>query len=77
MQPMLAQYPLGSGQWLAALSCALLRPRPIVIIGKPEAPDTAVLLGIAQDGYQPYQIVAVGVPDSELTIPPFLCRDQT
>jgi len=67
---------LGFGQWLAALSYALSRPREIVIIGQLEAPDTAALLGIAQDGYQPYQIVAVGAPDSEMLLPAFQDRDQ-
>jgi uncharacterized protein YyaL (SSP411 family) len=76
MQPMMSQYPLGFGQWLAALSYALSRPREIVIIGKPEAPDTAALLGIAQNGYQPYQIVAVGAPDSETILPAFQDRAQ-
>jgi len=73
---MMAQYPLGFGQWLAALSYALSRPREIVIIGQLEAPDTAALLRLAQDGYQPYQIVAVGAPDSEMTLPAFQDRDQ-
>ena len=76
IESMIAQYPLGFGQWLAALSYALSRSREIVIIGKPEAPDTAALLGIAQDGYQPYQIVAVGVPDSEMILPAFQDRAQ-
>jgi uncharacterized protein YyaL (SSP411 family) len=76
VQPMMAQYPLGFGQWLAALSYALSRPREIVIIGQLEAPDTAALLGIAQDGYQPYQIVAVGAADSHMILPAFQDRDQ-
>jgi hypothetical protein len=76
VQPIMAQYPLGFGQWLAALSYALSRPREIVIIGQLETPDTAALLGIAQDGYQPYQIVAVGAPDSEMILPAFQDRDQ-
>jgi uncharacterized protein YyaL (SSP411 family) len=76
IQPMMAQYPLGFGQWLAALSYALSRPREIVIIGKLEAPDTTALLGIAQDGYQPYQIVAVGAADSHMILPALQDRDQ-
>jgi uncharacterized protein YyaL (SSP411 family) len=76
MQPMMSQYPLGFGQWLAALSYALSRPREIVIIGKSEAPDTAALLRIAQNGYQPYQIVAVGASDSEMMLPAFQDHDQ-
>jgi uncharacterized protein YyaL (SSP411 family) len=73
---MLAQYPLDFGQWVAALGYALSLPREIVIIGKPEAPDTVALLGIAQDVYQPYQIVAIGAPDSEMILPAFQDRAQ-
>jgi hypothetical protein len=76
IQPMMTQSPCGFGQWLAALSYALSRPREIVIIGQLEAPDTAALLRLAQDGYQHYQIVAVGAPDAEMTLPAFQDRDQ-
>jgi hypothetical protein len=34
MQPMMAQYPLGFGQWLQALAYALSKPREIAIIGE-------------------------------------------
>lgn len=76
IQPMMAQYPLGFGQWLAALSYALSHSREIVIIGQPQAPDTIALLGIAQDGYQPHQIVAVGAPDSDMSIAAFQDRGR-
>ena len=76
IQPTMAYYPLGFGQWLQALAYALSKPREIVTIGKLEAADTAALLGIAQDGYQPYQIVAAGAPDSEMMLPAFQDRDQ-
>jgi uncharacterized protein YyaL (SSP411 family) len=76
IQPTMAYYPLGYGKWLQALAYALSKPREIVTIGKLEAADTAALLGIAQDGYQPYQIVAAGAPDSEMMLPAFQDRDQ-
>ena len=76
IQPTMAYYPLGYGKWLQALAYALSKPREIVTIGKLEAADTAALLGIAQDGYQPYQIVAVGAPDSEMILPAFQDRAQ-
>ena len=34
------------------------------------------LLRIAQNGYQPYQIVAVGASDSEIMLPAFQDHDQ-
>jgi len=60
VQPLLAQYPLGFGQWLSALSYALSSPREIAIIGNLNAPDTSALLKEARHGYQPYQVIAVG-----------------
>ena len=39
MQPMMAQYPLGFGQWLQALAYALSQPREIAIVGEPDAND--------------------------------------
>ncbi len=70
MQPMMAQYPLGFGQWLQALSYALSQPREIAIVGDPQAPGTQALLRIVRDGYRPFQVVALGVPAAEpLAIP--------
>jgi hypothetical protein len=40
MQPMMARYPLGFGQWLQALACALSKPRELAIVGDPEGTDT-------------------------------------
>ncbi|MGD9404315.1 MAG: thioredoxin domain-containing protein, partial [Anaerolineae bacterium] len=66
MQPMLAQYPLGFGQWLQALAYAFSKPREIAIVGDPEGADTQALLRIARDGYRPYQVVALALSSSEL-----------
>jgi uncharacterized protein YyaL (SSP411 family) len=65
MQPMMAQYPLGFGQWLQALSYALAKPREIAIVGNPDSADTQVLLAVVRDGYQPFQVLALEEPGPE------------
>jgi len=72
MQPMLGRYPLGFGQWLIALDCALSHPHEIAIVGDPEAADTRALLDVCTIGYRPHQIVALGAPDSEASAVPLL-----
>jgi uncharacterized protein YyaL (SSP411 family) len=62
IQPMLAQYPLGFGQWLQAMSYALSQPKEIAIVGEPETIETRGLLEVAQNGYRPFQVVALGAP---------------
>jgi len=64
MQPMMSQYPLGFGQWLQALAYSLSKPREIAIVGDPDSADTQVLLDVVRDDYQPFQVVALGAPDS-------------
>ena len=63
MQHLLAQYPLGFAQWLAALDYALAHPREVAIVGDIAREDTKALLGVCVDGYQPHRIVAVGSPE--------------
>jgi len=72
VQPLLAQYPLGFGQWLIALDYALAHPREIAIVGDPEAADTRALLEVCATGYRPHQVLAVGAPDSEASVVPLL-----
>jgi uncharacterized protein len=72
MQPMMAQYPLGFGQWLQALSYALSQPGEIAIIGDPESADTQALLRVVRDGYRPFQVVALGAPDTQPPAIPLL-----
>ena len=62
MQTMLAQYPLGFGQWLQALAYALSTPREIAIVGDPDSVDTQALLSVVRNGYRPFQVVALGAP---------------
>jgi len=75
MQPMMAQYPLGFGQWLQALSYTLSVPREIAIIGYPEAAGTQALLKVARSGYRPFQVVALGTPSAQPSPIPLL-RDR-
>ncbi|HIQ02525.1 MAG TPA: thioredoxin domain-containing protein [Anaerolineales bacterium] len=63
MQPLLARYPLGFGQWLSALDQALAPPREIAIVGDPAATDTRALLAVCFEGYRPHQVVAAGLTD--------------
>jgi uncharacterized protein YyaL (SSP411 family) len=72
MQPMMSQYPLGFGQWLQALAYALSKPREIAIVGGPDSTDTKALLSVARDGYRPFQVVALGAPDSQSPAVPLL-----
>jgi uncharacterized protein YyaL (SSP411 family) len=75
MQSMIAQYPLGFGQWLQAMSYALSQPKEIAIVGEPEIEETRALLAVAQDGYRPFQVVALGAPDPQGAAVPLL-RDR-
>jgi uncharacterized protein YyaL (SSP411 family) len=72
VQGMLAQYPLGFGQWLQALAYALSKPREIAIIGDPASADTQALLSVVRDGYQPFQVVALGAPGTQPPAVPLL-----
>jgi uncharacterized protein YyaL (SSP411 family) len=75
MQPMMAQYPLGFGQWLQALAYALSKPREIAIIGDPDSGETQALLAVARDGFRPFQVIALGAPKpDDYTVP--LLRDR-
>jgi hypothetical protein len=72
MQPMLAQYPLGFGQWLQALAYTLSKPREIAIVGDLGAAATQALLNGVRDGYRPFQVMALGAPDGQPAAVPLL-----
>jgi uncharacterized protein YyaL (SSP411 family) len=72
MQSMMAQYPLGFGQWLQALAYALSQPREIAILGRHDSADTQALLSVVRDGYRPFQVVALGSPDMQPRAVPLL-----
>lgn len=60
VQPALAKYPTGFGQWLVALSYALSGPREIAIVGDVSATATRVLLSEIWSAFRPFQVTAVG-----------------
>jgi uncharacterized protein YyaL (SSP411 family) len=72
MQPTMAQYPLGFGQWLQALAYVLSKPREIAIVGDPDSTHTQALLHVVRDGYRPFQIVALGAPEAQPPTVPLL-----
>ena len=72
MQPMMAQYPPGFGQWLQALAYTLSKSREIAIVGDPDSPDTQDLMNVVRDGYRPFQVVALGLPTTLLPTVPLL-----
>jgi uncharacterized protein YyaL (SSP411 family) len=72
MQPMMSQYPLGFGQWLQALSYTLARPKEIAIIGERQKADTRAMLRVAAGNYQPFQIIALGDPNTRTPAVPLL-----
>jgi hypothetical protein len=72
LQPMMAQYPLGFGQWLQALSYVLSQPLEIAVAGEPGAAATQAFLGVVRNGYRPFQVVAVGAPTGQPALVPLL-----
>jgi uncharacterized protein YyaL (SSP411 family) len=72
MQPMMSQYPLGFGQWLQALSYTLAKPKEIAIIGERQKADTQAMLRVAAENYQPFQIIALGNPNTRKPVVPLL-----
>jgi uncharacterized protein YyaL (SSP411 family) len=73
LQSMMAQHPLGFGQWLQALSYTLSSPREIALVGDPSAAGTHALLSVLREGYRLHQVVALGDPSEETTVVPLLC----
>ena len=65
MQGMMAQYPLGFGQWLQAPASGLSKPKEIAIVGDPDSADTQALLNVARNSYQPFQVVGLGASGPE------------
>jgi uncharacterized protein YyaL (SSP411 family) len=72
MESMMAQYPLGFGQWLQALTYTLAKPKEIAIIGERQKADTRAMLRVAAEGFQPFQIIAIGDPNTRTPVIPLL-----
>jgi len=64
IQPILARYPTGFGQWLVASSFALGGVREIAIVGDPNGDDTKAMLSVLWGAFRPFQVTAVGGVDS-------------
>jgi uncharacterized protein YyaL (SSP411 family) len=69
---MMSQYPLAKAQWILALAYALSKPREIAIVGEPESTDMQALLRVVRDGYRPFQVVALGAPNTQSPAVPLL-----
>jgi uncharacterized protein YyaL (SSP411 family) len=48
------------------------RSREIAIVGDPDSADTQALLNVVREGYQPFQVVALGAPDAQPAAVPLL-----
>jgi len=71
-QPLLAQYPLGFGQWLIALDYLLASPREVAIVGNAATDGLQELLRAAWAGYHPHQVLAMGTTAVERAAIPLL-----
>ena len=91
VQPAASRYPLAFGQWLQAALSSLSPSTEVIVAGNPEAQDTQALLAIARSGFQPFQIVALAVPEpASIAVPlleghgmtdqkatAYVCKDST
>jgi uncharacterized protein YyaL (SSP411 family) len=75
MQGLLAEYPLGFGQWLCALDYALARTYEVAILGDRDARDTQAMLAAYNGAYRPCQVVALG-PSGAMDVRLLQNRDQ-
>ncbi|MGC9350262.1 MAG: thioredoxin domain-containing protein, partial [Anaerolineae bacterium] len=63
MDDLPGNHPRAFGQWLVALDDALATAVEVAIIGAAGAQGTQALLEVAQEGYHPHRLVAVGTGD--------------
>ncbi|HYO43831.1 MAG TPA: thioredoxin domain-containing protein [Candidatus Limnocylindrales bacterium] len=88
MGPVLARYPTAFAQWLCALELAQAGVTEIAIIGDPAAEDLRRLVAVADRGYHPFRVTAVGASPAATVVPllagrfslhgratAFVCRD--
>jgi uncharacterized protein YyaL (SSP411 family) len=64
----MAQYPNGFAQWLQAATLIIGEPLEIAIAGTSGEAETEALLEVAQAGYRPFQVVAVGLAESRVPL---------
>ncbi|MBI4308497.1 MAG: thioredoxin domain-containing protein [Chloroflexi bacterium] len=61
----LAQYPLGFGHWLCALSFYLSTPKEIAIVGGRDDPATRALVSAVHRSFLPHKVIAGRAPEDE------------
>jgi uncharacterized protein YyaL (SSP411 family) len=71
--PFVARYATGFAQWLSAMDLALAPVVEVAIVGEPDDPATAALLGAVRRGFRPNQVVSMS-PDPGTSIVPLLAE---
>jgi hypothetical protein len=91
VERLMAQVPLGFGQWLVAADYVLSQSLEIAIVGPPGDDGARALLEVAMSGFRPHQVVAHGpAQTTDATVPlldgrtlvrgrsaAYVCRDFT
>jgi hypothetical protein len=72
MQRLMGDHPLAFGQWLVAQDSALATSVEVAIVGAPDEEAVGELVTVAQAGYHPHRLVAVGSG----TVPPLLVHRE-
>jgi len=86
--PYLARYPTAFAQWLVALESVHAGITEVAIVGEPGHPATRSLVRVAERGYHPFRVLAVGSDAGTAAVPllagrfalddrptAFVCRD--
>jgi uncharacterized protein YyaL (SSP411 family) len=86
--PYLARYPTAFAQWLVALESVHAGMTEVAIVGDPGDPGTRALVRVADRGYHPFRVIAVGAEVAASGVPllagrfalearptAFVCRD--
>jgi uncharacterized protein len=63
LEAQMAGHPLAFGQWLLALDGALAVPIEVAVIGDPTSEGVRALVSVAQGGFVPHRLLAVGCGD--------------
>jgi uncharacterized protein YyaL (SSP411 family) len=72
IQGAFTRYPTAFGQWLGAMTWALVPTLEIAIIGKPKDPATRALIEVVWSQYRPFSVVAIAAADNVDGAPPLL-----
>jgi uncharacterized protein YyaL (SSP411 family) len=67
--PYVTRFPTGFAQWLVAMDLAVRPLAEVAIVGDPGDPMTQALVGEANRGYRPGQVLAVSAEPASSVIP--------